>query len=320
MDQSVSGKQTSLPLSQKSHGISSIIHSAIARSNGQPFKLSPGTAQRILDEANFHGQRSIADRKLHEHLFNAKNGTWDGRYPLAFCEFPDGNLWLVDGQHRCMTIVMHAIALPVSCIIFKVETEEEARKIYAGFDKVCSVRSTAETLDALDVASTLGIKKVTANALYRAVAVINNGMEPDYRWADIESNVSGARLKALDDWSKEAKEFDRITKSATNTLLRKLRGAGCFAVFLYTLRYQPGRAEDFWKGLCDNDGLRRNDPRSALLSDLTTRTFSTGSNRQTVQAPVMAWNAYCEGRDLKFIKCVEGAQIIIWGTPIGKAR
>jgi hypothetical protein len=34
----------------------------------------------------------------------------------------------------------------------------------------------------------------------------------------------------------------------------------------------------------------------------------------------MAWNAYCEGRDLKFIKCVEGAQIIIWGTPIGKAR
>ena len=88
------------------------------------------------------------------------------------------------------------------------------------------------------------------------------------------------------------------------------------AVALYTLRHQPARAHEFWSGLAKNDGLRRGDPRATLIQDYLTRSVGIGSARQRVQQTTLAWNAFCEGRDLKIIKCIEDAPIVIWGTPV----
>ncbi len=320
MDMSISGKQENINLQPKSHEISAIIHSAIARSNDQPFKLSPGTAQRILDEANFPGQRKISNKNLLDHMHTINSGAWDGRYPISFAEFEDGSLWLIDGQHRVTAIVMHAVALPVKAQLFSVSNEEDARILYAGFDKKNSIRTESETLHALEIHTKLGVKQVTANALFKAIAVINNDMEPFYRDSKSAVISTGERMNSMHGWAAEAKEFERITNLAAKPIVRKFRGAGCMAVMLYTLRHKPSLAKEFWEGVALNDGLRRNDPRSALIADFFTRTLSAGSLRQTVQSPVVAWNAFCEKRDLKVIKCVPDAQIVIWGTPLGRAR
>ena len=98
-------------------------------------------------------------------------------------------------------------------------------------------------------------------------------------------------------------------------------GAGVMAVALYTLRHQPARAHEFWHGVAGNDGLRKGDPRAALIADLLfNRTLNVGSHRQKVQQPALAWNAFCEGRDLKIIKCIDGAALTLWGTPLAKGR
>ena len=103
-------------------------------------------------------------------------------------------------------------------------------------------------------------------------------------------------------------------------LLQGMRSTGILAVALYTLRHQPARAREFWMGLAEHDGLRKNDPRATLYSDILTRTMATGSIRQRVQQPALAWNAFCEGRDLKIIKCIDGAALTLWGTPLAKGR
>ena len=53
------------------------------------------------------------------------------------------------------------------------------------------------------------------------------------------------------------------------------------------------------------DILRKNDPRATLFKDILTRALNSGSVRQRVQMPALAWNAFCEGRNLKIIKCIE---------------
>jgi hypothetical protein len=320
LDTFISGNQENIKLQSKSHDISAIIHSAIARSKGEPIKLSPGTAQRILDEANFPGQRKISNRNLQDHMYTINSGAWDGRYPLSFAEFNDGSLWMLDGQHRLTVIVMHGVALPVTVQLFRVSNEEDARILYAGFDKKNSIRTESETLHALEIHTKLGVKQVTANALFKALAVISNNMEPFRRESFAAGISTGARMNTMHDWAAEAREFERIASLAAAPIIRKLRGAGCMAVVLYTLRHKPALAKEFWEGVAMNDGLRRNDPRAALIADFFTRTLSAGHARQSVQSPTLAWNAFCEKRDLKIIKCLPEAQIIIWGTPLGRAR
>ena len=124
------------------------------------------------------------------------------------------------------------------------------------------------------------------------------------------------RLALVTEWAKQAKEYDEITKKAGKGLYEKLRKTGPVAVALYTLRHQPARATEFWSGLANNDGLRRGDPRHTLIQDFATRDVGIGSVRQRVQQSVLAWNAFCEGRDLKIIKCITGSPIIVWGTPL----
>lgn len=320
MDTSISGNQENHKPEAKSHEISSIIRNAMARSNGKPFKLSPGTAQRIIVEANFPGQRKISNKNILDHMHTINSGAWDGRYPITFAEFKDGTLWLIDGQHRVTVIIMHGVALPITVQLFYVENEEEARILYSGFDKKNSIRSESETLHALEIHTKLGVKQVTANALFKAIAVIANDMEPFYRDSASAGISTGARMDSMYDWAAEVQEFERITSLAATTIIRKLRGAGCMAVMLYTLRHKPALAKEFWEGIARNDGLRRNDPRATLIADFFTRHLSAGSARQNVQGPSLAWNAFCEQRDLKIIKCIPDAQIIIWGTPLGRAR
>ena len=92
------------------------------------------------------------------------------------------------------------------------------------------------------------------------------------------------------------------------------------AVAMYTYRYQPARAHEFWQGIARQDGLSRGDPRATLLIDFRNRVSNTSgkgnqNQRSVVQSITLAWNAFCEKRELAIVKCVTGATIKVWGTP-----
>lgn len=297
-----------------------ILRSQVAKSCGGLVKMAPGTAKRILDELNFPGQRPINSSRVYGKKLAIITGNWMGSFPVDFAVLPDGRIWLLDGQHRLTAISEQDVPTSITLRLIEVDSEKEAKKLYAGYDLTESVRTTRQIIDAVGIAKEIGISERLAKTLYEAAPILLNNMEPLTGSANVQQHpeifAKQKRLEAIPEWAKEAKEFEALVSPATPALKAKIKTSGPLSVALYTLRHQPARAREFWAGLAKNDGLRRGDPRATLIQDYLTRSVGSGSNRQRVQQTTLAWNAFCEGRDLKIIKCIEDAQIVIWGTPV----
>lgn len=301
-----------------------ILRAQIARSTSGVIKVAPGTAQRILDELNFPGQRKVDSRRVYGHTHAIIKGDWMESYPIHFAALPDGRVWLVDGQHRMTAIAQQQSPVAVTLRLVDMASEKDARNFYAGFDGRGSVRTNVQILDAVGIAAEVGLTSRMARAVYEAAPVLANNMEPLAGTENIKSRpeiyLQSNRLALVSEWSKQAKEYELIAKDAGRGLYDRMRKTGPVAVALYTLRHQPSRAKEFWSGIARNDGLRRGDPRHTLIQDYSVRDIGSGSVRQRVQQTALAWNAFFEGRDLKIIKCVTGAAITLSGTPLnGKA-
>lgn len=300
--------------------LSSIVRGMVRRSNSGIVTLPPDIAWRILDEMNFKGQRKVKRSRLETRLSAIQNGTWDEQAStLVIAEMPDGSMALIDGQHRLYAIHTHGHPVRTGIKLVQASDEEHLKKLYALHDMKESARTDSELLSASGLAEALNIKFKTAEILLKAVAVIENNMEPEMRGIGKEPlRQFDFRSERAPAWDREARDYDAILADAEPAVRRKLLRAGTMAVALYTLKHQRPKALEFWRGLVENDGLRKYDPRARLLTDLLTRSISHGSARQAVQQPAIAWNAFYENRDLKIIKCVEGREIMIKGTPLRK--
>lgn len=302
-----------------------VINGMVARSNGGTVMMPPGIAKRILEELNFVGQRKINEARVIKHRRRIESGLWRGSFPITFAVLPSGSMLLIDGQHRTKAIVEIGAPQPVTVIFAKVGTEAEARRLYAGFDEPDSKRTSGEVIDAVGLSGQVGLPRAFTSRLYNALPILRNGLEVA-TGSEIEPEKyvslfsTDSRLAEITAWRNEAEKYLECVQKTTGRVRAKLQSAGCMAVALYTFRHQPAKAHQFWNGLAENDALSKFDPRAALIRDMFERTASHGSARQTVQAPTLAWNAWCEGRELRIIKCITGSAITVWGTPIAKGR
>jgi len=301
-----------------------ILRSQIARSPGGLVKMAPGTAKRILEELNFPGQRIIDTSRVYSHARNIVKGDWIESFAIDFVALPDGRIWLVDGQHRLTGITQQEGPTPITIRLIEVDSEKDARRVYAGYDQKRSVRTNTQIIDALDIAAETGLSRNMATSVFESASIIMNNLEPITGSANTRKNpeffLQNNRIEIVREWAKEAKIYEDIVKKAKNAIRVKMRTTGMVAVALYTLRHQPAKAVEFWTGVAENDGLRKNDPRATLVYDLLARSLVTGSIRQKVQQPAVAWNAWCEGRNLINLKCVDANAITLWGTPLAAVK
>lgn len=292
----------------------------LAKSHNGLIKVTPEMAARILADCNFHGQRAISKQRVFSHAYAIKEGDWVDDYPIHFAVLPDGRTWLVDGQHRLAAISEQSSTVGIVVRMVDVDSEKDARHFYAGFDTRSSARTNVQIIDAVELSKEIGVSNRMARAVFEAAPLLVNDMEPKARLEASHQKpqmfLQQERIKVVGAYAKEAKEFELIVSEAAKALREKLIHVGPVACALFTLRHQPDRAKVFWSGVARNDGLRRFDPRGTLIQDLLTRPGNQGSIRQRVQQSAVAWNAFCEGRDLKIIKCVEGAALTFWGTPL----
>lgn len=282
--------------------------------------FTPEGARVILQYLNFPGQRKVDANRVYGHRHAIIRGDWMEGHAVTLVELPDGRIWLVDGQHRLTAISKGDSRVPVTIRIVPVESEREAREFYAGFDQATSVRTNTQIIEAVQADQDTGLSKAMATAVFDASTLLANNLEPLAGSANVKKNqdlfLQHNRLAAIAEWATEARKYEQIISKAKRVLRTKLMQSGVMAVALYTLRYQPTKAEEFWSGLAANDGLRSSDPRAALYTDLLARSLNTGSVRQRVQQPAVAWNAFFRGRTLQQIKCVVGAPIVLHGTPL----
>ncbi len=188
--------------------------------------------------------------------------------------------------------------------------------MYAQYDEPDSSRTDSEMLDGLHFAESLGVKKRIATAAFRAMSLLRSDLEPKGRAsvAD-EARSRDGRLDEVTEWVDEIRQFSEIFDCADPALKPYLLAQGTMAPSLYLLRHQPVKAREFLFGLAKNDGLRRSDPRSRLISDFQTRGANKGNMRQGVVRMSIAWNAFWRNKDVQIIRVHDNAVIQFLGTP-----
>lgn len=324
-------QQKALELKQaikKDGSILSVLSSMLSKSPDGVIRMPQGIAKRILEEANFPRQRPVKASRLEKHQLRLKNKTWRGDlFPITFAIIPPRDdqpqkLWLVNGQHRVTVIAQHDQAVPIKIILASVDSEEEAATLYTYFDDPAESRSDMEVLDAKGVVDTLKLPKSVIQPMYVAMAFLRNDLEPAHyqtQTGDIARDRE-ARMHEIKDWATEAEAFWKDIQTADPWTKKRLLRGSIMAVALFTYRYQPAKAHEFWTGIARDDGLKKGDPRDTLLKDFRSRGSndrgqSNNNQRAVVLTATLAWNAFCEKRELVMIKIVNGAQIKLWGTP-----
>ena len=317
-----------LTLGKRGSSIADIIVSAVDQSIDGVLKLSPATARRILDEANFPRQRKVKDSRLKKHKERLEDGTWHGEsFPVTFAVIQARNdqpekLWLVNGQHRITAIAGHHAPVIIRVILHRVKDEDEAATLYTYFDDPSESRTDIEVLDAKGVTHELQLPRDVVRAVYGALSFLRNDLEPAY-YNVMQGQAArdrDGRMHDIKEWANEARVFWQDISISDLWTKRRLLRPAVVAVALYTYRYQPGKAHDFWSGIARQDGLKKYDPRDTMVKDFRNRALNTdgkgnANQRAVVQSVSIAWNAFCEKRELVMIKCISGAVVRLWGTP-----
>lgn len=313
--------QQGIPERVNMNCLSETIHSIVSKSKNGVINIPPGIAQRILDEANFAGQRKVKEYRVQERLEDITHQRWRPQVaPISFAQLPDGKLCLVNGQHRLHAIARSGTNVPNLVTIIPADNDADVRRLYALFDTPESRRSDTEMLQGAGVHEALGLKTRTTAALFKAMTLLRSDLEPTSNSMGVDAKSRNGRLEDINDWATEARLFESLIEGCDSFLSRKMSTQSAMASFLYLLRHGGKLAVEFVSGIAENDGLKKGDPRARLIADFSNRSLRAGSIRQGVQQVSVAWNAFYDGRDLSIIKCHDGAPIIFKGTPKGKAR
>lgn len=278
-------------------------------------KISALEMHRVLQVCQYEHQRAVTERHVEVLADLMTRGQWQPKSQIDFAVL-DGQFILVNGYHRAYAQVRSGKTIEWSVAFHKCKTQADLRSLYFSFDTNVRVRGTHDILRANEFADTHNIGKVISEALYRAVPYIASNFQMNQQGRDylVERQID-RRLQLAGEYAKAAGRYEVCLEGMGGSRKKRLLGGGIVAVAVITLRYQSSRAWEFWSGVANNDGLKRGDPRQALVTDLMTRAGAAGAS-VTAYAPAMiAWNAFFLERDLKLIKVIDSFTPCIEGTP-----
>ena len=274
-------------------------------------------AAMILRECRFEGQTRDLNLagKAHINVLAEimRRGQWRNFSKIDFA-LVDGRFYLVNGYHSLGAQAESGRKIKWVVAIHGCTNMDAVRAIYHSFDTNVRPRSTETILAAANLAEELGISRTTAKNLYSAVVVIASGFVFDRKNLDhvlrrmIDDRISWCRR-----FKNEAQRWEKATQKAPPTVRQRLLNQGAFAVALVCFRDQPAKAAEFWKGVADNDGLSRNDPRNTYLQSFAIQT-PPGHALPTTNNAARAWNAFFEGRTLSKIAAPNGNRVFVDGT------
>jgi len=280
-------------------------------------KFTPAQANMVLKWCRYERQRD--ETKARSHIATLaeemRRGSWLEKSQLDFARTGQ-RLVMVNGHHRMHAQIESGQDILWNIAIHDCASETELRGLYYRFDTNLRKRSAANIMDGVGFAADVGLKKETATALWGAAQVIADGM----RFRRYTQNaghraiLTDERLAICHEYAAEAKFYEGCVKAAPGYMRRRFRTVSMFALAMVTLKNEADTARDFWRGLSEDDGLHKGDPRKTLLLDMQARSGMSGLAVAQLMAGARAWNAYRAGRDLKIIK-VTGHPVPIDGTP-----
>ena len=283
--------------------------------------FTPEQAAWIVRDRRYDRQRDETKAKGRIAVFaeQMSRGIWTQRTQIDFAIL-NGELIMVNGHTRMRAQEKADAEIVWSVVLHPCETMDDVRKLYYTFDTNVGIRSAENILNGVAFDEMTGLKKQFGLALWKAAPIVASRLEMGKRKMTDEElfaqRLTDDRLSIAMQYLEEALILQTAFANAPIREKRKLRSGGLFALGIVTTRAMPEKSKDFWTGIADNDGLRRNDPRATFLNYISNHDMSSGVANAAVYAGARCWNAFVDGRDQKIIKVPAGGRVKVAGTNI----
>ena len=289
--------------------------------DGSRLMVTPALAERIIAEC-FYAPQEARDIGGEQHIRLLAAEIAAERFTagtqIHFGAVGD-KLYLLDGNHRIRAVI--AAGKPVEFSILRDDVSSVAAlgPLYWRHDFIS--RSRQMVLAGIVSGKGEGLGKTRMKAVMAALPVLatnfvrgpNNEVRNAMRSPDV-------RLASYRSWVKHAELYFDAVAGGLGKLGHRFNRTGVLAVGMATFKHQPIKAEEFWRTLAADDGLRQGDPRKTLLRHLTESIVSNkvGDGRvDSAVATAICWNAWFEGRSLTLVRSA-ATNFYIAGTPYAR--
>lgn len=259
----------------------------------------------------------------HQHVADLARAMYDGKFsPVGSVKLSfsngSGEPHLIDGQHTMLAIIKSKRPQTLPIVYYTCDTEREEAELYYRTDKVRR-RTLSDSMRVTELPGHLGLTATQIRDAASALRHIKTNFGASSAWKHHVSEDD--LLEWLPQWAWATKEVYKAISPCTarerNMVLRK----AVLSVALVTMRDKPRESRAFWSQVARDDGLERNDPRKTLrawLLEAQQQGKAPGSklrNNELSRGAILAWNAYIEGRKLKFISIHDRSGVVrILGT------
>src|SRR6185312_4015024 len=278
--------------------------------------ITPELARRIILECGYERQRSVRPLHASALAMQMRRKEWTPGTQVHFARMTaDGWLRLLDGQHRLHAVIEANTAVEFQILVSPCKNETEAARLYRRHDRLSVQRTIDDVLKAEGIPAKHEITNFIARGVFKAALIIASDFAFTGRMAKADPYTyrsDEARLRLCEPWWPIVELFADSIRDGEFRIKKIVSAGGPMAVALVTLRDQEAKADAFWRGLVNNDGLLKNDPRAAYV-----RFLSFGKGRlgafASAKAASIAWNAFYAGKKLDYIRMVD-TPIRIAGT------
>ncbi len=282
--------------------------------------VTPEKAAEYL-KCNYAHQRPL--RKMHvAYLANEmRNGRFISTAEVHLM-YRNGEALLVNGQHTCAAIIEYG--KPVSVTLRKTVASEPGQiaMVYAfGHDSGLK-RTFTDAIGSYNLPEQTGLVRKDIESLSASIKFMKSGFSANTQSGGVLRIAPADLIEDMYGWVDEAKRVTSVVNGKDNRIYRAVRKRAIMSVALVTMRYQPEKAKDFWRGIVDFDAIARNDPRhhARTVIENSIHRFSGGNNggndAKLSRQVARCWNGYFREETMSQVKVLDDtAPIVLLGTP-----
>lgn len=292
----------------------------------QPYEriITPDDAKALIKSTNYDNQRAVRPAHVQKLANAMRNGTFGQKSTLHFAVL-EGYAFLIDGQHRLVAIEHSGIAQCFTIVMHECSNEDEVRALYSKFNRDLR-RTPQDVLRAYGLHTQFGKRNDLFRGFFGSTGMVTGGFIPDitrlslanreYYSLALQLQDDELRASIANSWIKEAVMFNDDIREGDYLNRSKLLRIGVFAVALVTYRFAGRVAQDFWREIALDDGLRRGDPRKTLLLFLLNNKANKFPDHLIARYVAVAWNHAYKGHDSTLLRVLHpNRPIQIEGTP-----
>lgn len=266
---------------------------------------TPELAVNWLENFKYDRQRDLDEQDVKNKAAAITNGKFSRgtQFHVAYLKGNPVHGFLINGMHRSWAVIESGRALEITLLETWCDTMEEINELYYRED-MQKPRGLREVVRALNLPAELNLPE----SFLRSVAAACRFITDEFRFRSRKNLTNDLLQACLKEWQEEARIFFSLSTEAGPYKMRFYR-ASVLSIAMVLLRHSRQLAVEFWKGVFNDEGLQKGDPRKTLREFVITSLVSANirgkksvHDAHMARTVASAWNSWHKGQKLERIQ------------------